>query len=292
MFKKILSAYQQLGIKGLFNTVINKLLSRKAECYPLCCDLFSKGQGLEIGGLTGRFNKNGILPIYPIIKKLDNCNFSQTTTWEGQITTGKTFLYDKNQKPGTQYVSEASDLSVIPTEKYDFIISSHVIPHLANPIKALKEWVRVLKEGGHMLISIPHKDGTFDHRRPVTTLQHIIDDYKKDTQENDQTHIAEVLKLHDLKKDPAAGNFTNFKKRTENNHKNRCIHHHAFDADLVIKLMTHINGQIHTIECMLPYNIFVVVQKLSKNKECNNDMYLSDKAEFRAKSPFISDKKK
>lgn len=52
----------------------------------------------------------------------------------------------------------------------DFVINSHVLEHFPDPIKALKEWYRVIREGGYIFIIVPHKERTFDRRNPRTTL--------------------------------------------------------------------------------------------------------------------------
>lgn len=58
---------------------------------------------------------------------------------------------------------------------FDFIISSHVIEHFYDPIKAIKEWLRVVKPGGYVYMIVPHKERTFDRDRPRTTLAELID---------------------------------------------------------------------------------------------------------------------
>lgn len=55
----------------------------------------------------------------------------------------------------------------------DFVVSSHVIEHFFDPIKALLEWKRVAKK--YILIVCPHKDRTFDKDKEVTPLQELID---------------------------------------------------------------------------------------------------------------------
>jgi len=57
----------------------------------------------------------------------------------------------------------------------DFVISSHVIEHFPDPIKALKEWYRVVKPGGYLYIIAPHKDRTFDKERSRSTLAELIE---------------------------------------------------------------------------------------------------------------------
>ena len=69
--------------------------------------------------------------------------------------------------PGDQLPLEDSSV--------DFVISSHVIEHFPDPIKALKEWYRVVKPGGYLYIIAPHKERTFDKERNRSTLAELIE---------------------------------------------------------------------------------------------------------------------
>ncbi len=51
------------------------------------------------------------------------------------------------------------------------------------------------------------------------------------------THLREILSLHDLSKDPAAGDFQNFTKRSLDNTNNRCLHHHVFNENLINQML-------------------------------------------------------
>jgi SAM-dependent methyltransferase len=61
----------------------------------------------------------------------------------------------------------------------DFVISSHVIEHFWDPVKAIKEWMRVTKEGGYIYIICPHKFRTFDIDREITHFDEIISRHGK-----------------------------------------------------------------------------------------------------------------
>jgi len=41
---------------------------------------------------------------------------------------------------------------------YDFVYSSHTIEHLPDPSIAIKNWFRVVKPGGYLIIYLPHRD--------------------------------------------------------------------------------------------------------------------------------------
>ncbi len=80
-----------------------------------------------------------------------------------------------------------------------------MLEHAANPLRVLYEWKRILKNSGTILIVLPHKAATFDHRRPSTSFEHIKADFDSNVDESDLTHLDEILALHDLKLDPWAG---------------------------------------------------------------------------------------
>src|SRR5690606_26769889 len=146
--------------------------------------------------------------------------------------------------PGYQAFGEASALDAVSDSSYDFVLSSHCIEHLANPILGLTEWRRVLKPGGALLLVVPHKDGTFDHRRPVTNLSHLIEDYQQGTTEADRTHLYVVLRLHDLSRDAGSSNFAEFETRCEEILSHRCVHHHVFVTRLTVELVDWVDFQI------------------------------------------------
>ncbi len=63
-------------------------------------------------------------------------------------------------------------------ESFDFVISSHVLEHFFDPIKALKEWYRVIKPNGYIYMIIPHKMRTFDRDKKRTSLEELLDRHK------------------------------------------------------------------------------------------------------------------
>lgn len=55
--------------------------------------LFKDKKGVEIGGPSRFFKNWGFMPVYELSKKVDGCNFSSQTTWEGHIDEGETYQY-------------------------------------------------------------------------------------------------------------------------------------------------------------------------------------------------------
>ena len=292
MFKKIINVVQKRGIAGLMSAAyfrLRHMLPIRAKSFQNFESLLRDKNGIEIGGPSQVFTAKGLLPVYPIAGHLDNCNFGDTTLWEGDITEGQTFQFERNKPAGRQYVVEATAMECIPSSNYDFVLSSHALEHTANPILALSEWVRLLKDQGTLVLLLPHKDGTFDHRRPVTTMRHLIADFKAGMTEDDLTHMPEIIALHDLERDPEAGDLAAFKARSESNFKNRCFHHHVFDTHLAISLVDSMRLQIRAVEAIRPMHILIVAQKMMGGALPDNSVYFGESVQYRRASPFLSD---
>ena len=53
---------------------------------------------------------------------------------------------------------DAQDLVGVDDESYDFVYSSHIIEHLDDPARAIRNWWRVVKPGGHLILYLPERD--------------------------------------------------------------------------------------------------------------------------------------
>jgi hypothetical protein len=146
----------------------------------------------------------------------------------------------------------------------------------------------VLKEDGLLLLILPHKDGTFDWRRPTTQLAHMISDFETNVGEDDRTHMPEILDLHDLTKDKAAGTKEQFRERCLENYVNRAMHQHVFDTWTALALLDRAAFQIKQVNTFKPYHILILAQK--REKRPDNGVYLGPGAEYRRDSPFAADR--
>jgi SAM-dependent methyltransferase len=236
-------AIRTYPLKITLKIVHEKLFYHRIVGYRVIRSLFEGKYGLEIGGPSKIFSNRGLIPIYDVVSGLDICDYSNLTIWNANIVNQHSYKYLKN-KLMTQYISEATDIGFASEGKYDFVISSNCLEHIANPLKAIQEWTRVIKKAGLILIVVPNKDYCFDHKRDETKLSHLIDDFEKDIGEDDLTHLNEILGLHDLKMERDAQDLANFIKRSKDNIRYRALHHHVFSLDVLKEMVDYFNLKV------------------------------------------------
>ena len=110
------------------------------------------GQGLDIGG------KPDPLALYQELF----VRMEHVRTWD--VEDGD-----------AQFLSSVDDASV------DFVHSSHCLEHLRDPREGLKNWLRIVRPGGHLIVTVPDEDlyeqGTFpstfnrDHKWTFTVFK-------------------------------------------------------------------------------------------------------------------------
>ncbi len=218
-------------------------------------------EGLEVCGPSAIFRRWDALPLYGDVRRLDNCNFSPRTVWADE---GAVYRFSPQKPAGRVYLCEGSDLRDIPDKSYDFILSSHNLEHFANPVKALKEWQRVLRPRGALILVLRDYRKTFDHRREPTPVEHMIDDYVNGMGEDDLTHLPEILAKHDLSRDKAAGTFEQFRERSLDNYNRRSLHQHVFDEVNGRDLLTVVGMEVVSVDRAMPCHLcFLALQRPS-----------------------------
>lgn len=186
--------------------------------------------GVEIGGpsYTGPI-------LYHNAKSIDNVVFSKNTIWQNS---SDEYNFYHNKK-GKVIVNDAVNMSDVGNEFYDFVFSSHSLEHIANPLKAISEWLRIVKNDGYIIIVVPEKSQCFDHKRNYSKFSTLLSQYEKNVGEDDLSTLPEILLNHDLSLDPPAGDLEQFTKRSLDNFNNRCLHHYVYNDELLMEICNY-----------------------------------------------------
>ncbi|MDH2311413.1 class I SAM-dependent methyltransferase [Methylobacterium brachiatum] len=141
------------------------------------------GFGLEIGALAAPFP----VPVHCNVMYGDAFSHAELmSTYPDQPITDLVI-------PTLKTVFE--DLKEVNQGSLDFIIASHVIEHTRDPIGAITNAYDKLRPGGSLVLVIPDRDRTFDRKRPLTTLEHLKQDYYDPSHERDAQHHQEYHSL-------------------------------------------------------------------------------------------------
>jgi SAM-dependent methyltransferase len=74
---------------------------------------------------------------------------------------------------------------------FDYVVARHVLEHVADPIRMLREISRALRPGGRAVITVPNRDNTFDIERPTTPFLHMLWDFISQRLDSDPSHARE-----------------------------------------------------------------------------------------------------
>ncbi len=96
---------------------------------------YTRGKGLDLG--CGPFKA------FPHFIGVDNGHHAREFGWQ--------------MRPDV-HVDTVEDLGLFASESMDFVFSSHTLEHLPDPGAALKEWARVVRPGGHLVLYVPDED--------------------------------------------------------------------------------------------------------------------------------------
>lgn len=91
-------------------------------------------------------------------------------------------------------VGDLETLTGVADRSVDFIIANHVLEHVENPLRALAAVSRVLRTSGFAFIALPDKRFTFDKRRAITPLWHIVRDFRQGPEWSRRSHYVDWAK--------------------------------------------------------------------------------------------------
>jgi len=129
-------------------------------------------------------------------------------------------------------VLDADSMSGFSDGSLDFIVANHLLEHMENPIRALEEWLRVLRTHGILFLSVPnYRSNEYDFTRQPVSVDHCIAVHKSTSAEQHTAHKMAhwrefVAQVDDIpENDPR---FPEWVRRYAE--RDDRIHFHVFDA--------------------------------------------------------------
>lgn len=139
-------------------------------------------------------------------------------------------------KPDIVANLDVDRLSALADESQDFVIASHLLEHLADPLTQIAEIHRVLKPGGVVLVFLPDRRYTFDRKRAPTPLAHLIAEHRDRITVVSDEHIEDYLRKTDVW-DPS---WTPEQEREQFElNRQRSIHVHCWSEDEILPVIEY-----------------------------------------------------
>ena len=184
------------GIKRLSNKFLLKLqrgfqgheiFSNEGNNYQnrdcIARHFIKKGSGIEIGALHHPMQ----VPKGVKVKYVDRLTLEKLREQYPEL--------NKMQLIKADVIVDGETLEAIESFTQDFVIANHFLEHCQNPILAIENMLRVLKNSGILFLSIPDKRYTFDINRPITTYDHLVKDYTEGPEVSRRQHFEEWVRL-------------------------------------------------------------------------------------------------
>jgi SAM-dependent methyltransferase len=184
------------------------------------------GEGIEIGP--------GHVP-FPVPTTL---SVRYVDRW--QPTSNSMLFPELGESPGFPEPDVVANLDLdrlggFPDASQDFVIASHVLEHLANPLAMLEDIHRVLRPNALLVLLLPDRHKTFDCDRSPTPLAHLINEYRDDVREVDDAHIVDFLigtsAQADGNEDGGKPLPEDFTAEEIELHRRRSVHVHVWNVD-------------------------------------------------------------
>jgi SAM-dependent methyltransferase len=121
-------------------------------------------------------------------------DYYSTEQLRGQAEKAK---IDPNAVVEVAHVLKDANLEDALRTPVDFIIANHVVEHLIDPLRWMKNLERVLNPGGFLFITLPDKKFSFDKFRPDTSLAHFLSDMLSGGEQSLQEHCIEAGVFYD-----------------------------------------------------------------------------------------------
>lgn len=144
-------------IDGQFNPQnLTGDMQRAWQVYHVIKEFQKNGVGLEIGG--------GQSPIEPFVVNLD-CYYGENHPEYGgrymPHIIGRGDVYNKpNSSFKTEHTFLQYPLQTFGSNTIGFLTSFHSLEHMENTLETLKEWIRIVKPGGALIMVMPDKTYT------------------------------------------------------------------------------------------------------------------------------------
>jgi SAM-dependent methyltransferase len=235
------------------STILNTTLKKSGNIRSYYANKYLSGDGIEIGAESN--------PLF-VNKRNINIKYVDRLTPE---ETSKIYNIPFEYIVKPHYLSEAHNLNIFSNKSFDFVIANHLIEHVVDPIGAIIEWLRVLKNDGILFLTVPNFRGNeYDFCRKPVKISHLIDDYHNSHLDLKIEHWKEFIEIVEGINPSEPSFFQRLQLFKEIDFR---IHMHVFDKRLIVdllKFLLSIGERIRIIDSFFftyGFEILLIIKK-------------------------------
>ncbi|MET0557122.1 MAG: class I SAM-dependent methyltransferase [Solirubrobacterales bacterium] len=148
---------------------------------------YLRGEGLEIGA----FNLPLEMPPGARVRYVDRMSSEDLRREYPE--------WAEQPLPRIAVVDDGEKLGTIAPASQDFIVANHFLEHTEDPIGTIANHLSKLRPGGVLFYAVPDKRYTFDFRRQLTTIEHMVRDHEEGPERSRREHYDEwsLLSIED-----------------------------------------------------------------------------------------------
>lgn len=217
-------------------------------------NMYLRGKGIEIGALHNPLQ----IPKSAKVKYVDRMSIPDLRKQYSDL--------DSRELVDVDIIDNGEQIAKIPDSTQDFVIANHFLEHCQNPIFAISNMLRVLNNGGVLYLSIPDKRYSFDIDRPVTSIEHLLRDYKEGPDWSKRQHLEEWTRRINKIKDDAEIE----QQITHLINIDYSIHYHVWTQTEMLELIFTLKKKLHfnfEVELFLRNNdeVIIILKKAIKS---------------------------
>jgi SAM-dependent methyltransferase len=201
--------------------------------------MFCRGRGIEIGAL------HHPMPIFEgtKVRYVDRMSVPELRRQYTELAAEPLVEVD--------IIDDGESLKSLPDGLEDFVIASQFLEHCQNPIRALVNMLRVVRNQGFIMLTIPDKRFTVDRLRPITTNEHLLEECMHGTENTRRDHFVEYARL-------CGGPKSETEVQAEVEYlmnMDYSIHYHVWDSDAFIKFLIFTKERLQ-----LPFELYATIR--------------------------------
>jgi predicted SAM-dependent methyltransferase len=192
---------------------------------------FLAGRGLEIGALHRPLK----VPPQARVSYVDRMTVEELFASYDEDVAGKDLT-------PVDVVDDGETLATVDDDSQDFIVANHFLEHTADPIGAIGNHLAKLRPGGVLFYAVPDKRYSFDFRREVTPLAHLVRDHEEGPEVSRREHYDEWgLQVNGTEEERARADWPQKGEEIARllEGQDYSIHHHVWTESAFLELLLH-----------------------------------------------------